>query len=38
MVPAVSRFQGVTSALRPDEHVAVHLKKAAAAFGRRRLF
>ena len=36
MVPAVSRYQGVTFASRPGEHVVVHLKKAAAAFDHRR--
>ena len=38
MVPAVSRYQGVTFASRPGEDFVGHLEKAAAAEGCRRLF
>ena len=38
MVPAVSRYQGVTFASRLGEDFGDPLKKAAAAEGRRRLF
>ena len=38
MVPAISRYQDVTSASHPGEDCVDHLKQATAAEGRRRLF